>query len=261
MYVDDIVLAGSSDKQMVQVKETLAKQFQVKDMGELHYFLGVNIDQDKQSNRVCIGQPAYTSSVLQKFGMEHAKPVNTAVDTAVKLVKATEEDECVDQKRYQSAVGSLLYLSPATRPDITYAVSNVANYSAKPTKQHWTAVKRIMRYLKGTSNSGLVYSEDEQRECVGFSDADWDGDLDDRKSTSGYQFKLSGAAISWRSKKQTCVTLSTAEAEYMALASAAQEAMWLQQITTDLQMRPTGVTVIYEDNQSAISMAKNPLFQ
>ena len=91
-----------------------------------------------------------------------------------------------------------------------------------------------MRYLKGTSNYGLVYSKDEQRECVGFSDADWGGDLDDRKSTSGYLFKLSGAAISWRSKKQTCVALSTAEAEYMALASAAQEAMWLQQITTDL---------------------------
>ena len=134
VYVHDIVLAGSSDKQIVQVKETLAKQFQVKDMGELHYFLGVNIDQDKESDRVCIGQPAYTSSVLQKFGMEHAKPVNTPVDTAVKLVKATEEDECVDQKCYQSAVGSLLYLSTATRPDITYAVSNVAKYSAKPTK-------------------------------------------------------------------------------------------------------------------------------
>ena len=126
VYVDDIVLAGSYDKQMVQVKETLAKQFQVKDMGELHYFLGANIDQDKESDRVCIGQPAYTSSVLQKFGMEHAKPVTTPVDTAVKLVKATE-DECVDQKRYQSAVGTLLYLSTATRPNITYTVSNVAN--------------------------------------------------------------------------------------------------------------------------------------
>ena len=119
-------------------------------------------------------------------------------------------------------------------------------------------MKRIMRYLKGTSNYGLVYSKDEQRECVGFSDANWGGDLDDQKSTSGYLFKLSGAAISWRSQKQTCVALSTAEAEYMALASAAQEAKWLQQNTTNLRMRPTGVTVIYEDNQSAISMAKNP---
>ena len=192
--------------------------------------------------------------------MEYAKPVNTPVDTAVKLMKATEEDECVDQKRYQSAVGTLLYFSTATRPDITYAVSNVPKYSAKPTKQHWTAVKQIMRYLKGTSNYGLVYSKDEQQECVSFSDADWGGDLDNRKSTSGYLFKLSGAAISWRSKKQTCVALLTAEAEYMALASAAQEAMWLQQITTDLRMRPTGVTVIYKDNQSAISMAKNPQF-
>ena len=260
VYVDDIVLAGKSNKQIAEVKQTLAKQFQVKDMGELHYFLGVKVVQDKESGGVCIGQPVYAANILQKFGMEHVKPVNTPVDSSMKLVKATEEDECVDQKLYQSAVGSLLYLSTATRPDITYAVSNMAKYSAKPTKQHWIAVKRIMRYLKGTLNYGLLYSKDGSTECVGFSDADWGGDLDDRKSTSGYLFQLSGAAVSWRSKKQTCVALSTAEAEYMALASAAQEAMWLRQLTTDLKSKPTGATVIFEDNQSAIGMAKNPQF-
>ena len=260
VYVDDIVLAGKSDKRMAEVKETLAKQFEVKDLGELHHFLGMKVIQDQESGEVWIGQPAYAKSILQKFDMENAKTVNTPVDTSTKLTKGVEGSEKVDQRLYQSAVGSLLYLSIGTRPDITYAVSSVAKFCANPNKQHWTAVKRIMRYLKGTLHLGLLYCKDGSKECVGHSDADWAGDLDDRRSTSGYVFQLSGAAISWRSKKQTCVALSTAEAEYMALASAAQEAMWLQQLTTELTNEPTGATVIFEDNQSAISMAKNPQF-
>ena len=259
VYVDDIVLAGKGDQRMAEVKQALAHQFQVKDMGELHYFLGVKVVRDKESGDVWIGQPAYATSVLQKYGMENVKAVNT-VDTSTKLIKAKEDEECVDQQRYQSAVGSLLYLSSSTRPDITYAVSNVAKYSANSTKQHWIAVKRIFRYLKGTLNHGLFYSRNESTECVGFSDSDWGGDLDDRKSTSGYLFQLGGTAISWRSKKQTCVALSTAEAEYMALASAAQEAMWLRQLTIDLKNEPVSATVIFEDNQSAICIAKNPQF-
>ena len=183
------------------------------------------------------------------------------VDTSTKLVKGGEEDTCVDQQLYQSAVGCLLYLSVATRPDITYAVGNVAKLCAKPTKQHWVAVKRIFRYLRGTQKYGLLYSRN-NTECVGFSDADWGGDLDDRKSTSGYMFKLGGAAVSWRSKKQACVALSTAEAEYIALTSAAQESLWLHQLLADLQKKkePAKAMVIFEENQSAISMTKNPRF-
>ena len=140
--------------------------------------------------------------------------------------------------------GELLYLSVATRPDIAFAVSNVAKYCAKPTKQHWIAVKRIMRYLKGTLNYGLCYTSSHNTQCVGFSDADFAGDTDDRKSTTGYMFKMSGTAISWRSKKQTCVALSTAEAEYIALASAGQETVWIRQLLSDMRSAPTGPTVI-----------------
>ena len=121
-------------------------------------------------------------------------------------------------------------------------------------------MKCIFRYLKGTLNYGLLLSKEGSADCVGFSDADWGGDHEDRKSTSGYLFQLSGAAISWRSKKQASVTLSTAEAEYIALASAAQEALWLQQLTTDLKHEPAAATVIFEDNQSTISMVKNSQF-
>jgi len=145
--------------------------------------------------------------------MQDAKSVATLVDTSTKLVKAVEDDVLADQSLYQSAVGSLLYLSTSTRPDIAFAESNVAKFSANPTKRHWTGVKRILRYLKGTSDLGLHYTSNDVDNLVGYLDSDWAGDLDGRKSTSGYLFKLCGAPISWRSKKQTSVALSTAEAE------------------------------------------------
>ena len=207
-----------------------------------------------------MGQSAYTERVLEKFKMSEAKPVGTPVDTSVKLTKSSEDSEAVNQSLYQSAVGSLLYLSIWTRPDITFAVSNVAKFCSKPSNEHWTAVKRIMRYLKGTMNYGLCYDKGKPGDCVGFSDSDWAGDINDRRSTSGYVFQICGTAVSWRSKKQSCVALSTAEAEYMALASAAQEAVWMRQLIDDLTTTSTTPMTIYEDNQSAISMAKNPQF-
>ena len=162
--------------------------------------------------------------------MDKCKPVSTPVDTTTKLTQ-TDGNKSVDEHIYQSAVGSLLYLSLWTRPDIAFAVSSVARFCSKPEQQNWTAVKRIMRYLNGTINLGLLYtikSSKDSAKCVGYSDADWAGDLSDRKSTSGYVFQMSGAAITWRSKKQSCVAISTAEAEYMALACAAQELVLLQ---------------------------------
>jgi hypothetical protein len=260
VYVDDMILAGQSDERIMQIKEILSKRFNVKDMGQLHYFLGMKVVQNT-SGDVWIGQPAYAADILHKFHMDDAKPVSTPVDTGCKLVKATDHCERVDQQLYQSVVGSLLYLSIATRPDITFAVNNVAKYCADSTKQHWTAVKRIMRYLKGTLNFGLCYRKSVSDQCVGYSDADWAGDVDDRHSTSGYVFLVSGSVVSWKSKKQTSVALSTAEAEYVALASAAQEALWLRQLLGDLTMNQSAKPIlIFEDNQSAIAMTKNPQY-
>ena len=260
VYVDDILLAAKSEQRMSDVKQAISNRFAVKDMGELKYFLGVAVDQETNPDCIWIGQPAYTQRVLDKFGMDQAKPVSTPVDASAKLVKTGEDEETIDQLKYQSAVGSLLYLSMWTRPDITYAVGNAAKFCSNPSKEHWTAVKRIMRYLKGTIDYGLCYDRSSPGECVRYSDADWAGDLKDRKSTSGYLFQICGTAVSWRSKKQTCVALSTAEAEYMALASAAQEAIWLQHLVGDLGNKPVDPMVLYEDNQSAICMSKNPQF-
>ena len=258
VYVDDILLATKGNKRMEEVKRALSAQFDVKDLGDLHYLLGVTIIQNREEKSIWIGQPTYTASILEKFGMKYAKSIATPVNIGSKLVKATEKDELVDAGLYQSAVGRLQYLSTITRPDITFAVSNVAKFCSKPTKEHWTAVKRIMRYLKGTQNHGLLYKKASSGTCISFSDSDWAGNLDDRRSTSGYIFQVGGTAISWKSRKQSCVALSTAEAEYIALSQAAQEAIWLRQLATDLQGESPEPTVVYEDNQAAISLSKNP---
>ena len=260
VYVDDILLAGKSLQKIAQVKADLGKRFQLNDMDELHYFLGVCVQQ--RSDEIWIGQPTYTQAIIKKFGMEHCKPANTPVTPGTKLLKATEQSELVDATLYQSAVGSLLHLSGWTRPDIAFAVSHVARFCSSPTKEHWTAVKRILRYLKGTPNYGLTYSRNVNTDgtLIGYSDADWAGDANDRKSTSGYFFMMSGAAVSWKSQKQTCVALSTAEAEYIALAAATQEATWMRQLLEDLHNGQIEPTVTCEDNQFAISIAQNPQY-
>ena len=177
VHVDDLILAGTTDAKIAEVKQTIAETFDVKDIGVLNYSLGMQVIQ--KSGKVWIGQPTFAEKVFSKFGMDNARPVDTPVDPNSKLIKAADESELHSQLEYQSAVGSL-YFSSATRPDITFAVNNVAKFSQKPTKEHWSAVKRIFRYLKGTVNYNAQYSRDAREECVGFCDADWAGDTNDR---------------------------------------------------------------------------------
>ena len=157
--------------------------------------------------------------------------------------------------KYQAMVGSLLYLSTKTRPDIAYAVGVAASFV-----RHWTALKRILRYLRGTHDYGLSYQrEKEDGSCVGYSDSDWGGSKD-RKSTSGYIFRWGDATITWRSSKQTCVALSTAEAEYVALAAATQEGLWIGEMIGNITDENSKPMLILEDNQSVIHMDTNPVF-
>ena len=259
IYVDDIILAAQSQDDMDYMKRDISSKFDLKDLGELRYFLGVSVQRDSNGS-VSLDQSGYSDRILNKFDMNEAKPVSTPVDISMKLVK-NDESESVDKELYQSAVGSLLYLSQWTRPDLSYAVGNVAKFCENPSKNHWVAVKRIMRYLKGTVNHGLRYfvesdHSDNNTILIGYSDADWAGDIDSRRSTSGYVFQMSGCAVSWKSKRQNCVALSTAEAEYVALSSAVQEAMWLQHLVAELNNQPVDTVTIMEDNKSAICMAK-----
>lgn len=200
----------------------------------------------------------YIENILQKYGMNSANPVATPADINVKLKKNDGVSKPVNPSAYQSMVGSLLYAAMTTRPDIAQAVSAVSKFNANPDATHLTAVKRIFRYLKGTVNLALKYERSGTETLVGFSDADCAGDQDGRRSTTGNIFLLNGGAVSWLSRKQATVALSTTEAEYVALSQAAQEGTWLRRLLSDLGMDTTP-TVILEDNQGAIAIAKNPV--
>ncbi len=188
IYVDDILVAGGRAKQIQEVKNALASRFHVKDLGELKYFLGVKVVQNRDKGTIWIGQPVYSKQLFVDFQMLDAKSTKTPVNPGLKLVKASDDIAGVNIEEYQSAVGKLLYLSTKTRPDLAFAVSSIARITVKPTEEHWKAVKYIFRYLVGTLDYGILYSQKGETECSGYSDADWGGDLNDRKSTSGYIF-------------------------------------------------------------------------
>ena len=186
--------------------------------------MGVKRVQDCKAGTIWIGQPIYTEGILEKYGMKNCKSVATPADAGLKLTKGTEHSEYVEEKHHQSMVGSSLCLSMRTCPDIAFAVSRAASFCSKPTTQHLTAVKRVLRYLRGSTHYGFLFKRNGSKSITGYSDADWGGDITDSKSTTGYLFQIGGATITQQSKRQSCTTLSTAEAEYVALAGAVQEA-------------------------------------
>lgn len=258
VYVDDLIIGCKSDTTVSDIKTKLSEKFSMKDLGLLKYFLGVNILQNFDKSTIFVNQSVYARSILKKFNFDNSKPVKTPVDVSVGSSIPNSDAPMCDKGLYQSAIGCLIYLSTKTRPDIAFAVGNAARFCSSPTEFNYMCVKRIFRYLCGTVDYGILYSRKSKSNCIGFSDSDWAGDVKDRKSTSGYCFSLNGGLISWRSSKQSCVALSTAEAEYIALAGAAQEAIWLSRLLTDLNCDIELPMTINEDNQAAISIAKNP---
>lgn len=259
VYVDDLIVIAETEEEMKKVKQSLSAQFKMKDMGKLHYCLGITIEQDSEQKCLWMHQKQYILKMLEKFGLSEAKPVSTPADLSTKLEKDDGVSKEVDSISYQSMVGSLLYAAMATRPDIAQAVRVVSKFNSKPNQAHLTAVKRIFRYLKGTVSLGVRYQKSGDRVLVGYSDADWAGDQDDRHSTTGNLFMMARGPITWLSKKQGIVALSTTEAEYVALSTATQEAVWLRRLLMDLNAFPNGPTVLMEDNQGAIAIAKNPI--
>jgi len=184
------------------------------DLGPLTVFLGIEIRRNRQLRRLHISQQQYIQTILTRFGMSNAAIISTPANPHVHLttLPADHTVDSINQERYQSAVGSLMYAMIGTRPDISFAVSAVSQYSTNPGPMHWTAVRRIFRYLSGTRTLGVHYGGGY---CGGYTDADW-GSGDDRKSIGGYVFMVNGAAVSWASKKQASVALSSTEVEYMS---------------------------------------------
>jgi hypothetical protein len=210
--------------------------------------------------RMILHQPKYATEILRKFEMLDCISSVTPADTRAKIEEDASGD-AVDSTMFRQLIGSLRYLCQ-TRPDISYAVGYVSRFMSKPLKYHLLAAKRILRYINGTIHYGVVfpYSKDNGKlELSGFSDADWCGDKVDRRSTSGYLFKFQNAPVSWCSKKQSVIALSSCEAEYVAGSLAACQANWLQSLLSEINIIADTTVVLKIDNKSAINLAKNPV--
>ena len=286
LYVDDLVIAASSLAVINHVKSKLQQFYLMKDLGVVDEILGCKVCVDRDLDCITIQQAQYTKEIIKKFlPADDTITYSVPADPALHLVQSQCATSPADRMfmhdvPYRQAVGSLLWLALGTRPDISYAVGQVAKFNANPGPVHWNAVLRIFRYLKFTGPMGIVYkysmsNVDNQLVMFrsandlgglgnpilsGYSDANFARDVDTRRSTSGFIFMLAGAAISWQSRAQATVALSSTEAEYIALAGAAQEAIWLLQVLREFKFMITAPVLIYEDNQSTIKLVDNPVF-
>jgi hypothetical protein len=228
----------------------------ITDLGEAKQIVGLELERDLEVATLKIKQSQYIKRVLQKFGMTDSHPVSTPLDPNVKLIK-TPENEHHDILDYRSAIRLLMYAAVGTRPDISYAVQTLSQFLSNPGPAHWTAVKRIFRYLNGMRDLGIIYRKGGEVEPLAYSDADWGSNTNDRKSISGYIFQMAGAPISWQSKKQPTVVLSSMEAEYMAESLATCQIIWLRTLTSKLGIPYSGPTKLNVDNQGMINYSNN----
>jgi hypothetical protein len=258
-YVDDLKCATANLPLFTSVKAALNNAFDVRDLGPASYFLGMEIDRDRSTRTLKLTQQKATKEIIEKYGVLTGKPKSTPLSPSVHLVPATE-DEILDPTEfpYSELVGKLLYLSNCTRPDIAHVVGQLCRYMSQPGVAHWNAALGVVKYLAATPNVGIVFSPTPSLVTTGFCDSDYAGDLHTRRSTTGYVFLLGGGAVSWSSRLQHTVAVSTAEAEYMAAAAAVKEALWLRQLLVEFKIIMHTVPISC-DNQAAISLLTNPI--
>ncbi|CAB3985451.1 Retrovirus-related Pol poly from transposon TNT 1-94 [Paramuricea clavata] len=231
LYIDDLIPASNSKRMLHKEKEALRKHFKMKDLGEVYYCLGIQVERDRNKKRMRLHQSQYLMNLLKKFGMEECKPAATSVDQDTKLLPSGGVP--VEKTKYQALIGGLTYAVTGTRPDLAQALRLVNQFCSNPGVEHWTAAK---------------------------FDVDWGSNPNRRKSQSGYLFTLCGGVISWASKKQSVVALSSTEAKHLAALLACQEAVWLRVLLEDISFVQNKPTMIKEDNQGAIALSKNPKY-
>ncbi|KAJ0714724.1 putative RNA-directed DNA polymerase [Helianthus annuus] len=265
LYVDDMLIAGANMEEISRLKRQMSREFEMKDLGPAKQILGMSIIRDKRDGSLTLSQEKYIGKVLERFKMndERTKPRNTPLGSHFKLTK--DQSPKSDKERaemlnvpYASAVGSLMYAMVCTRPDIAHAVGVISRFMSDPGREHWEAVKWLLRYLKGTSRMGLCF-KGKDAILRGYSDADLGGCKKTFKSTTGYVFTVGGTAVSWMSRLQKSVALSTTEAEYMAIAEASKELVWLKTFLGELGKDQADYS-LYCDNESAVKLAKNPVY-
>lgn len=254
LYVDDIILISENREEIDKIKEVLKNNFDMKDMHGVSKYLGIKIK--KTESGIELDQEEYLKEILKKFGMENCKPVSTPIEPGLELSKEASKDEKLIRECRQ-LIGSLMYAMLATRPDLCYAVSFLARYQTYADERLWKALKRVLRYIKGTVNYKLVYRKNGEEVLKVFTDADWAGEKLDRKSTSGFIVKVFGCTVSWSSSKQQCVALSSTESEYVALAKGVAEGCWVKNLLNEVCITCNCFRV-FVDNLSAIHIAKNP---
>jgi len=257
VYVDDLIISGPNVQDIVQFKAEMKNKFSMSDLGLLSYYLGIEVKQGDAG--IVISQGSYAVKILETAGMVTCNACDTPMEPRLKLYK-TKEGEVVEPTTYRSIIGSLRYIVN-TRPDLAFSVGMVSRYMEAPGKAHWAAVKRILRYLKGTIGYGCKYGKGTALSPIllGYSDSDFAGGVEDRKSTTGVVFFLGGSLVTWASQKQKIVALSSCEAEYVAAAAAACQGVWLSRLIADILGTKAASVKLLMDNMSAIALSKNPV--
>jgi histone deacetylase 1/2 len=258
VYVDDIIVTSSSNKAVNALLQDLSSAFALKDLGDLHFFLGIEVKKINQG--IILTQEKYASDLLNRVGLKECKTLPTPLSASEKL--SVTEGELLgpeDSTRYRSIVGALQYLT-LTRPDIAFSVNKVCQFLHAPTTVHWTAVKRILRYVSGTVSLGLTFKRSSSTLVSAFSDADWAGCVDDRRSTGGFAVYFGPNLISWSARKQATVSRSSTEAEYKSLANATAEVIWIESLLKELGIQRNEVSCLWCDNMGATYLSANPIF-
>lgn len=258
VYVDDILIAGKDLATVNSVKQKLLKSFAGKDLGEISSFLGIYITRDRDKKELKIDQKGMIKDVIEQFGMEDAKDKTTPMSVSMKLSR--NEGYALDLTKfpYGTLVGKLMFLAVATRPDLAYTIGALTRFMAHPTSVHWQVAKDVVRYLARTPERGITF-RGSNTDLKAYCDADFAGDIDTRRSTTGYVFIMNGGATSWNSKRQPTVAASTTEAEYMAAAAAVKEGLWMRKLLESLDIKVDKINIMC-DNQGAIKLLKNPIF-
>ncbi|KAH9679839.1 hypothetical protein KPL71_026297 [Citrus sinensis] len=266
LYVDDMLIACKKREEIEKLKMELNTAFEMKDLGTATRIMGMQIVRNRSKGTLFLTQAMYAKRVLSRFEMNGAKPVTVPLSAHFRLSKLQEPEEDHDLEHiksvpYSSAVGSIMYSMVCTRPDVAYSVGVVSRFMGNPGREHWNAVKWLLRYMNGTANHGILYGGSENNSCQvsGFVDSDFAADLDKRRSITGYVFILNGGAVSWKASLQSVVALSTTEAEYIALTEAVKEAKWLSGLVSEFGLKQESVCIGC-DSSSAIQLSENPKY-
>jgi hypothetical protein len=257
-----MLIGGTSVSLVDKIADELQGHFKLKTLGNVRFILGIEVEYAQQAKKLKISQGACIDRMVIKFNQVGAKSVNNPSVEGQVMLKCMEKDPKMENRPYRSLVGSLLYVATGTRPDIAFAVGRLSRHLENPSEEHWNAAIRVLRYLKSTATHGICYrSKQGDLKMNAFSDADWGSDKDNRRSTSGVMVMVNGAPVIFKSKLQSSVSLSTAEAEYVALSLCIQEILWTRSLLMEMKVNIDAPVVVYEDNQSAIAIAKNEGYQ